>query len=435
MTATPWGEAERLAARKLPPGPGGDREAIARQQRERLFGAMVAVVAEKGYEATRVEDVLVLAGVSRNAFYKLFTSKRDCFVRMLEEVERHAGPVMLAPVPDGDDRWDLRLRALLDRLAALLVSQPALARAAWVEVYAAGPDAVAVVERIDRTVERAVSAALDESPERAGMPRAIVRALVGAVRKLVHDRVRSGRVGELPALMGDVFDWLNSYLTPPRPLRRPRRVPAELLPAERPPADARERILVAVTEIVAAKGYPEMAITEIAGRAAVSLTTFYHHFDGKEDAFLEAFWRGHRIVFETVAPVVATAADWETSVALGARALTGCQTAMPEIATLGGVGVWATSPAGMEVRYQAIDTFKAFLDEGFRLHPDTPATARDGIAAAVDALMYETLRHRGAERMYEIAPTFAYIVLAPFVGAERACELANAEVDELRGGG
>src|SRR5690606_11417757 len=125
VTATPWGEAERLAARKLPPGPGGDRKEIARQQRERLFGAMVAVVADKGYEATRVEDVLVLAGVSRNAFYKLFTSKQDCFVKMLEELAQLFEPTIAAVVGEASANWEGRLRALLDALATLLVAQPA----------------------------------------------------------------------------------------------------------------------------------------------------------------------------------------------------------------------------------------------------------------------------------------------------------------------
>ena len=48
-----------------------------RSQRERLFGAMVSISSEKGYEATRIADLVKLAGVSRAAFYEHFEDKRS----------------------------------------------------------------------------------------------------------------------------------------------------------------------------------------------------------------------------------------------------------------------------------------------------------------------------------------------------------------------
>jgi AcrR family transcriptional regulator len=51
------------------------RAEVVRNQRERLFGAMIAVVSEKGYEATTVADVIELCGVSRSDFYKHFANK------------------------------------------------------------------------------------------------------------------------------------------------------------------------------------------------------------------------------------------------------------------------------------------------------------------------------------------------------------------------
>ncbi len=60
MVTTPWGNAGTLRDRKLQPGRRLPAEEVARNQQERLFAALVAVVAEKGYEATRVEDLLEL---------------------------------------------------------------------------------------------------------------------------------------------------------------------------------------------------------------------------------------------------------------------------------------------------------------------------------------------------------------------------------------
>ena len=68
----------------LPPGRGTPREEAERNQRERLFAAMVATVAEKGYEATTVADLVKLSGVSRSAFYRHFADKQACFLAAIE---------------------------------------------------------------------------------------------------------------------------------------------------------------------------------------------------------------------------------------------------------------------------------------------------------------------------------------------------------------
>src|SRR3977135_1372996 len=91
MVRTPWGDADTLRDRKLRPGQRLPAEEVARNQRERLFAALVAVVAEEGYDGTRVEDLLELSGFSRISFYEHFTDKHDC---LLEAVEAFVGPTI-----------------------------------------------------------------------------------------------------------------------------------------------------------------------------------------------------------------------------------------------------------------------------------------------------------------------------------------------------
>ncbi len=426
MTLTPWGDSQGLRSRKLPPGPGRDQQTVSRSQLERLFAATVAVVADKDYDATRVEDILVMAGVSRNTFYRYFSNKRECFLATLEAINEIVEPAIVGCFEQAPGPWDRKLAVMLDSLAAMIVAQPALARVAWVEVHAGGSEALEIAERIDRKVEDVVIRALKESPERAGMPREIVSAVVGGVNKIVHTRVRQDRTAELPELMPRLYEWMVGYETPPERLRRPRRVPPELVAPMPAPPDPRERILRSVVEIVAEQGYAEMAITEIAARASVSLTTFYTHFEGKEAAFLEALADVQQRVFAATVPHFAEAEDWATAVAVSSRSFLGFLTTHPDIARFGGVGVWATSPAGLELRAQGLELFISLLDEGFRQYPDTDPVAAEAIGATVDALLFNTLHHKGPEQLYGIAPTACYITLAPFVGTERACQLANS---------
>src|SRR5689334_14986804 len=84
MVATPWGDSRRLSEKTLPPGRGTTAAEAEQNHRERLYGAMVANVAEKGYEATTIVDLVEVSGVSRSAFYKHFSDKQACFLAAIE---------------------------------------------------------------------------------------------------------------------------------------------------------------------------------------------------------------------------------------------------------------------------------------------------------------------------------------------------------------
>src|SRR4051794_37500083 len=108
--------------RRLPPGPSAlTRGEVERNQRTRIFGAMIEAVARHGYGATRVADVIALAGVSRRAFYELFADKEDCFLATHDIVVAQARRRMIEAWR-GETAFSARLHAasmsVLDRVAA-----------------------------------------------------------------------------------------------------------------------------------------------------------------------------------------------------------------------------------------------------------------------------------------------------------------------------
>jgi AcrR family transcriptional regulator len=425
MTATPWGPTELLRERRLSPGPGKKRERVEQSQRERLLAGMAAVVAERGYEATRVADVLEVSGVSRNAFYKLYANKLECFLAVLDAIVELSGPTVFDVYRRTEGPWETRMGAMFDALGIAIVAQPAVARVGWLEYHAAGPEAVERIERIDAKAERIIRAAIAESPERAGIPPAMVRATIGGLRNVIHARLREDREDEIPELMPALLEWLLSYRTPGQRLQRPRKPGPGLVPPAAPPADARERILAAITEIVAEKGYPAMAITEIASRASVSLTTFYRCFPGKEEAFVAAIDRGRRRSVQVVWPLYDGAEDWQHAVAAGLHGFFALFTVETEMARLGGIATYEGGPKALEERSAVLRMAEGLLDGGYQLRPETPAIAAEGIGASIYSLMSSQIRRRGPESLYEMAPTAAFIALAPFVGSDAAAAIAN----------
>lgn len=429
---TPWGDSDRLSERRLPPGPGSRRDRRRRNQRERLLAATVAVIADKGYDAARVADILAAAGVSRATFYDNFANKQECVTTTIGELLDLLAPRLLRGA-HGESPEE-RLRGALDALARTVVAQPAAARLCYVEAYAAGDAALRRVEGVRERIEQLVADALraERSPEISGE---LVRAIVAGLHKVFHTRVRLGTEQELVALVPELVAWAVSYRVPPDRLRRPRKVPPQISVTRSWPRDQRGRMLAAVAEIVADNGYPALTIGEIASRAGVSLTTFYQEFSTKEEAFLASLDHCALRLFDTMASVFGSSPDWPYAIALASHAFFGFMVHDPSAAWLGGRDVWRMGRSAQEVRQQAQDRFAPMLEEGFRRYPDTPRIASEAIAGSVDWLLYDGLLRLGASRLYELAPTAAFLGLGPFMGAREACRIANMSMDELQSTG
>jgi AcrR family transcriptional regulator len=133
-------------AEQLPKGRHGlSREEVESSQRVRILLGMAEAMRDQGFVDTTVADVIARAGVSRESFYRLFTSKGDCFAAAFDQaaeilLQRIASSgAATSPRPaDPLDRAEQAITAYLDTLAA----EPAWARLFLVEVNAAGPAAM-----------------------------------------------------------------------------------------------------------------------------------------------------------------------------------------------------------------------------------------------------------------------------------------------------
>jgi AcrR family transcriptional regulator len=198
---------------QLPRGRHGlSREQVTSSQRERMLRAMAEAVAERSYAKTPVAEVLRRAGVSRETFYEHFKDKQDCFLAaydagatiVLAAVAEPAEPVAEA---DGPEQ---QIDAALARYLAMLAREPAIARTFLVEVYGAGPAALA--RRVE-VQERFTDAVAEMVGARRSDQRFACEMLVAAISALVTQRVCAGRAGELPDLHAPLMGQIKTVLT------------------------------------------------------------------------------------------------------------------------------------------------------------------------------------------------------------------------------
>jgi AcrR family transcriptional regulator len=168
---------------------------------------MTQAVAEKGYASTVVADVVARSGVSRATFYQLFRDKEHCFEAAYEMSAELVAQVMEAGLAGLDDSGAGPLERL-ERILAFyidsLAGAPALSRVFLVEVYAAGPKAIAQRRAsIDRFVD-VVAAAYDDGDESDDSPlgsrenrRFLAELIVNAVSAEVTNIIGMGEVDQL----------------------------------------------------------------------------------------------------------------------------------------------------------------------------------------------------------------------------------------------
>lgn len=422
MVDTPWGASESLRSRMLPPGPGTPASDVAQNQRERLFGAMVASVATRGYAATRVTDLIKLSGVSRRSFYDLFPDKETCFRAVVRELASKSVTVTEEIAGEGDDRARRRFQALTD----LVTGQPAAARLCLIEAYAAGEKATEPLEEALSTLERRLQAGAAESPQRAGMSAEMIGALVGAALEVVRTRLREGREDELVELGPRLMELLLAYQAPPTPLRLATRPPSPT-PETIGGHDHGERALRAFALVVAERGYANTTIDQVVKRASMSPTTFYANFDGKQDALRAAIDSAGAQIAAAVLPAFRRNPDWPTAMRAAFGALLNFLASRPALAHLITVDVYAAGPEALRQREAALHPVTALLEEAQQRFAQVPPIAAEAIFGGIYSLAYRQVREIGAAGLPALAPLCTYLALAPFIGPEQAADAANGD--------
>lgn len=417
--------------RRLPHGPNGmAREEVQRNQRSRIYGAMIESVAERGYQATTVAHVIALAGVSRRAFYELFPNKEECFLGTYDIVVAQYRRRMLEAWLS-ERGWANRMHASCKVLLDDAARAPKGPRLVLVDALGIGPKARERMQLAGFTFERIVATCFELAPKEICYPQLTSRAVVAGIRHIVFTRVLERRPRELYGLTDEVLDWIESYRIPPGarlrtltlagPTRRPP-APAAFLTGE----DKRARVLGSVVHLTLDEGYAGLTDPQIAQFAGVSTEAFHRQFADKEECFLTVIDEFVKEVLEAVRPAMAGAASWEQAVYETMSAFVEHLAANQALLRIAFIDLFEVGPGMIGRMTRSVADFTAMLTEHGPPPHRGPLVAREAVTGAVWGIISTYVGNDRLARLPSLVDHLTFTVLAPYIGAKAAIDLISA---------
>jgi AcrR family transcriptional regulator len=423
--------------RRLPHGPSGmDREDVARNQRARLYGAMIESVAQRGYQATTVAHVIGLAGVSRRAFYELFSNKEHCFLSTYDiVVARSRKHVIDAWV--GERGWANRLHAACKALLDEVAESPRGPRLVLVDALGVGPKARERMQLAGFTFERLVASAFQMAPDGVGFSRLTSRGVVGGVRNVIFTRMLDGRERELYTLTDEVLDWIESYRTPAAarlgllglaPNARVAPTPAAFLARD----DKRARVLGSVVHLTLDEGYSRLTDPQIAQFAGMSTEAFHKQFPNKEQCFLAVLDEFVAEGLDAVKGSFENAASWPEGVYRAMVAFIDYLVAHQALLRIAFIDVFEVGPGMIGRMTKSVEGFTKLLSENGPTPRRGPEVAREAVTGAIWSIIASYVANDRLARLPCLVDHLAFIVLAPYTGPKAAVEAIQAARKPLR---
>ena len=195
----------------------------------------------------------------------------------------------------------------------------------------------------------------------------------------------------------------------------------------------RARMLDAMIQAVAEKGYANVAVADVIQRAGVSRKTFYEQFANKEDCFLAAYDAGvDRLLAAIDDALDGLAPDWLAAARRAVEVYLAAMAASPAFARACLIEVLGAGPAALARRD---NVQRRFADQLAAIHrraradiPEIPVLASHTFRAAVGAVNELVTAHvleHGAQTLPELTDAILDVHLALLVGRETASRLAS----------
>lgn len=175
---------------------------VSSPKRQKILEGMLEVVGTSGYDTASVRMVLDNTGLYRQAFYDEFADKDVCYLEAFEFGVARLEALAIAAA-GSEESWQGRLRAGLCALLEALDADPVLGCALFVEVHAAGPEALERRSTAMKRVTDFIDSARHDSAGAGSPPPIAAEGIVAGMHAVVHAKLAAGEEQGFRELLPD----------------------------------------------------------------------------------------------------------------------------------------------------------------------------------------------------------------------------------------
>lgn len=464
------------AARPLPRPSNDLHELVVMRQRERTLRAAIELIGERGYLETPLDQIALQAQMAWRTLTRNFASKDEIYLAAFDQSVELASAHLSEPSSE-EQPWAGRISEAIETLVGLIAAEPQRGRFCLLHYQSAGPRARRRYEtligrlagalrngrspepnsRMPDRLEESVVAGLawlvqgaladdDIGRLRAQIPEMVQIALGPFVVEEARIRVRSrtarrrragrpissrGSAASGPSIAADFID------PPAKPRRDDDGRPSSVdpLPSGRHGLSrefvrrhGRGRLIRGCVVAVSQNGYADTSIGQICAEYRVSTSTFYEHFDSKEDCCLASYELLREYLREAVADQVGRCESWPEQVVAAVEAVLDFLAASPEVArflTIESVVPQKIAASLRDSLAELIPLLKLGREEGHAVA--LPEDIEEVLLGGAVFLISQEVNAGRAGELPDLVSELATLLLRPYVGLTEASELVRAE--------
>ena len=252
-----------------------------------------------------------------------------------DAVERLSAAIAIAGRREDD--WPIAVWTAVSAALSFFAADPAAARLILIDAPGAGDAALARHRASLRRLEAMLREGRQHDAYAVALPPLVEQVIVGGIHAACAERLADGEAAQLPDLAPQLTETaLAPYLGPRRAARavrageelyarvrfvrettgtlRPLPVGPHRIPRAEVRADQRQRLFVAVAELLGEPGVSNLPIALLVERARVSKATFYENFSDVGECLLAAYEDAERCLWREIEDAAAEGSDWASQV-------------------------------------------------------------------------------------------------------------------------
>jgi len=185
----------------------------------------------------------------------------------------------------------------------------------------------------------------------------------------------------------------------------------------------RARIIAALAEEIATRGYRAVTVADIVRRAGIARNTFYENFSSKEHCFLSTQDYAVEEALQRVVDAATEVESWQGRVRAGLAAFLEYVAGEPALARTCIVESLSAGPAALQRYEESLEAFLPLFRIGRTVSPhgdELPATLEETIIGGIFWIVYQRIVQGEAEQIERLLPELVEFALTPYIGAEAA---------------